>query len=61
MLWDFMPLYEPRVCTMSLFADYVKLGAKFEGPGVTLTFHTHVVSFNHLVDCKFNIEVHRQQ
>ena len=46
---------------MSLFADCVKLCAKVEGPGVTLTFHTHVVSFNHLADCKFNIKVHRQQ
>ena len=49
------------VCTMSLFADYVKFCAKVEGQGVTVTFDTHVASSTHLVDCKYKIEVHRQQ
>ena len=64
MLWGFMPphrIMNPGVCTMSLFADYVKFYAKVEGQGVTLTFDTHVVSFTHLVDCKYKIKVHRQQ
>ena len=38
-----------RVCTISLFADYVKFCAKFEGQGVTLTYVTHVASFTHLL------------
>ena len=62
MLWGFMPLLRimgPGVCTMSLFADYVKFCAKVEGQGVALTFDTHLASFTHLVDCKY--EVHRQQ
>ena len=45
MLWGFMPLLRimnPGVCTMSLFADYVKLCAKVKGQGVALTFDTHV-------------------
>ena len=52
---------DPGVCTMSLFADYVKFCAKIEGQGVTLTFDTHVASFTHLVDSKYKIKVHRQQ
>ena len=50
MLWGFMPLHRtmnPGVCTMSLFADYVKFCANVEGQGVTLTFDTHVASFTH--------------
>ena len=50
MLWGFMPLrrtMNPGVCTMSLFADYVKFCANVEGQGVTLTFDTHVASFTH--------------
>ena len=46
---------------MSLFADYVKLYAKIEGQGETVTFVTHVASFTHLVDCKYKIYFHRQQ
>ena len=64
MLWGFMPLLRIMnigVSTMSLFADYVKLCAKVEGQGVTLTFDTHVASFTHSVDCKYKIKVHRQQ
>ena len=64
MLWGFMTLLNimnPGVCTMSLFADYVKFCAKVEGQGVTLTFDTPVASFTHLVDCKYKIKVHRQQ
>ena len=64
MLWAFMPLLRlmnPGVCTMSLFADYVKLCAKVEGQGVTLNFDSHIVSFTHSVDCKYKIKVHRQQ
>ena len=64
MLWSFMPLLRimnPGVCTMSLFADYVKLCAKVEGQGLTLTFDTHVASFTDLVDCKCKIKVYRQQ
>ena len=64
MLWGFMPLLRimnPGVCTLSLFADYVKFCAKVEGQGVTLTFDTHVASFTHLVDCKYKIKVHRKQ
>ena len=55
----YAPSY-PRVCTMTLFADYVKFCAKVEGQGVILTFDTHVASFTHLVDCKYKINVHRQ-
>ena len=63
MLWDFMPLriMNPGVCTMSLFAEYVKFSAKVEGQGVTLTFDTHVASFPHLVNCKYKIKAHRQK
>ena len=64
MLWGFMPLLRimnPGVCTLSLFADYVKFCAKVKGQGVTLIFDTHVASFTHLVDCKCKIKVHRQQ
>ena len=53
-----MPLFRimnPGVCTLSLFADYVKFCAKVEGQGVPLTFDTHVASFTHLVDCKYKI------
>ena len=60
MLWGFMPLLRiinPGVCTMSLYADYVKLCAN-QGQGVTLTFDTHVASLTHLVDCKYKIKVH---
>ena len=49
MLWDFMLLLRtmnPGVCTISLFADYVKFCAKVEGQGVTLTFVTYVASFS---------------
>ena len=35
------------VCTMSLFADYVKFYAKVEGQGVTLTFDIHVGQASH--------------
>ena len=56
-----MGLYEPGVCTVSLFADNIKFCAKVEGQGVTLTFDTHVASFTHLVDCKYKIKVYRQQ
>ena len=62
MLWGFMLLLvimNPWVCTMSLFADYVKFFAKVDGQGVTLTFDTHVASFTHLVDCKYKIKVRR--
>ena len=45
-------IMNPRVCTMSLFAAYVKLCTKIEGQEVTLAFDTHVASFTHLVDCK---------
>ena len=58
-LLGFMPLFKimnPGVCTMSLFADYVKFYAKVEGQGMTLTFDTHVASFTHLVDCKYKIK-----
>ena len=64
MLWGFMPLLRimnQGVCTMSLFADYVKFCAKGEGQRVTLTFDTDVASVTHLVDCKYKIKVHRQQ
>ena len=50
-----MPLLRIKnqgICTISLFADYVKFCAEVEGQGVTLTFHIHVASFTHLVDCK---------
>ena len=43
-------IMNPRVCFMSLFADYVKFSAKVEVHGVTLTFDTHVASFTHLAD-----------
>ena len=49
------------VCTMTIFADYVKFCAKVKGQGVTLTFDSHVASFTHLVDCKYKTKVHRQQ
>ena len=58
MLWGFMSLLRimnPGICTMSLFTDYVKFCAKFEGQGVTLTFVTHVASFTHFADCKYKI------
>ena len=64
MLWGFMPLLRimnPGVCTLSLFADYVKFCAKVKGQGVTLIFDTHVASYIHSVDCKCKIKVHRQQ
>ena len=64
MLWGFMPLLRIMnlgVCTMSLFADYVKFCANVKGQGLTLTSDIHVASFDHLVDCKFKIIVHRQQ
>ena len=64
MLWGFMSLLrimKPGICTMSLFADYVKFCAKVIGQGVTLTFVSHVASFTHLVDCKYKNKVHRQQ
>ena len=53
MLGGFMSLLRvmnPGVCTMSLFADYVKFCAKLEGQGVA-----------HLVECKYKIKIHRQQ
>ena len=49
MLLDFTPLLRimnPGVCTMSLFADYVKFCAKVKGQ-VTLTFDTHVSQASH--------------
>ena len=64
MLWGFMHLLRimnPGVCTMSLFADYVKFCAKVKGQGVTLTFDTYAASFTHLADCKYKIKIHRQQ
>ena len=64
MLWGFMPLLRimnPGVCTMSLFADYVKFCAKVEGQRESLTSDTHVAPFTHLVDCKYKIKIHRQQ
>ena len=54
-------IMNPGVCSMSLFAKYVKFCAKVKGQEVTLTFDTHVASFTHLVDCKYKIKVHRQQ
>ena len=51
----------PGICTMSLFADYVKFCAKDQSQGVTLNFDTHVASFTRLADCKYKIKVHRQQ
>ena len=50
----------PEVCTMSLYADYVKFCAKVESQGVTLTFVTHIASFIHLVNCKYKNKVQRQ-
>ena len=55
-----LSIINPWVCTMSLFADYVKFFAKDKGQGVTLTFDTPVASFSHLVDCKYKSIVHRQ-
>ena len=55
MIWGFMSLLRnmnPGVCSMSLFTNYVKLCAKVEGQGATLTFVTHVVSFTYLVAYK---------
>ena len=46
---------------MSLLADYVQFCAKVECQGVTLTFVTHVISVNHIADCKYMIKVHSQQ
>ena len=46
---------------MSLSADYVKICAKVEGQGATLTFDTHVAPFTHLVDCNYKFKFHRQQ
>ena len=40
----------PGVCSMSLFADYVKLWIRSKVKGVTLTIVTHVASFSHLAD-----------
>ena len=54
-------IMNPGVCTISLFADYVKFWAKFEDQGVASIFVTHVASFTHLADCKYKIKVHRQQ
>ena len=51
----------PGVCTMSLFAEFVKFCAKVQGQGVTLIFVIHADSFTHLVDCKYKIKVHRHQ
>ena len=42
---------------MSLFAHYIKLCAKVEGHGVTLTFVTHVASFTHLGNCKYILKL----
>ena len=47
----FLMIMHPGVCTIGLFADYVK----------TLTFDNHVASFTNLVDCKYKVKVHRQQ
>ena len=53
--------HEPRGLYYELFADYVRFHATVECQGATLTFDTTVASFTHLVDCKYKIEVHRQQ
>ena len=34
-LMPLLRIMNPEVCTLSLFADYVKLCAKFEGQGVS--------------------------